>query len=257
MDTQEDPMELSEFFAANPQVAVAFSGGVDSAYLLYEAARHGARVKAYFVKTAFQPDFESADGEKLARQLGVELEILPVEVLCRREIVENGPRRCYFCKTALFQALIAKAQADGFSLVVDGTNASDQVADRPGMQALAELGVRSPLRECGLSKAEIRERSRRAGLFTADKPAYACLATRIPTEEEITEEKLARTQWAETYLHQLGLRDFRVRLCQDLARIQVRQEDIPLVLEQREAINAYLTERYRGVVLDLEVRHGI
>lgn len=250
-------MDISDFFQENPQAAIAFSGGVDSAFLLYCAARYGNRVRAYYVQTAFQPEFERRDARQLAQQLGVGLTVLEEDVLDDGQILENSPRRCYYCKRRLFRRLTEAARADGFSLVLDGTNASDDLSDRPGVQALMELGVRSPLRECGLTKQEIRRRSQEAGLFTFDKPAYACLATRIPTGEPITEEKLDRTQWAEDYLYSLGLRDFRVRLWQDTARIQLREADLPLAAAHREAIVTQLKRRYRGVVLDLEVRHAL
>ena len=122
------------------------------------------------------------------------------------------------------------------------------------MQALRELCVRSPLRECGLTKPEIRRLSKEAGLFTHDKPAYACLATRIPSGDVITPEKLARTEKAEGYLHTLGLRDFRVRTLGDTARIQVTESDLQTVLKNRAAIFSHLKQLYSGVVLDLEVR---
>ena len=122
------------------------------------------------------------------------------------------------------------------------------------MQALRELSVRSPLRECGLKKAEIRRLSKEAGLFTHDKPAYACLATRIPTGDAITPESLARTEEAEGYLHSLGLRDFRVRTLGDTARIQVTAADLETVLNNRETIVSHLKTLYSGVTLDLEVR---
>ena len=169
-------------------------------------------------------------------------------------VKENPQNRCYYCKQALFTAIMRKAYSDGFSLLLDGTNASDQVADSPGMQALKELSVRSPLRECGLTKAEIRRRSKDVGLFTSDKPAYACLATRIPTGEEITPEKLRQTEAAESFLMELGLRDFRVRFREDAALIQVTQRDLQTVLEHRETIVNRLKEDYRSVMLDLEVR---
>lgn len=250
-------MEISAFFREHPQAAIAFSGGVDSAYLLYCAARYAARVRAYYVQTAFQPEFERRDARALAAQLGVELTVLEEDVLADPQVLENSPRRCYYCKRRLFRRLTEEARADGFSLVLDGTNASDDLSDRPGVQALRELGVRSPLRECGMTKQEIRRRSQQAGLFTFDKPAYACLATRIPTGEMITEEKLDRTQWAEDHLFSLGLRDFRVRLWQDAARIQICQEDIPVLAAHREEIVETLKHRYSGVVLDLEVRHAL
>lgn len=247
-------MTLTQFWQANPKAAIAFSGGVDSAYLLYSAIHSGAEVKAYYAKTAFQPTFELEDAEKLARQLGVEMEILSIDILRVPNVGDNPENRCYYCKTALFSAITDAAKRDGFSLLLDGTNASDEASDRPGMQALRELCVRSPLRECGLTKMEIRRLSREAGLFTHNKPAYACLATRIPTGDAITPEKLARTEAAESYLHNLGLRDFRVRTLGDTARIQVTEPDLDTVLRNRNAIVSRLKQLYCGVTLDMEVR---
>ena len=247
-------MNLTQFWKENPKAAIAFSGGVDSAYLLYSAVQSGANVKAYYAKTAFHPAFELEDAKKLAAQLGAEMEILTLDVLSVPKVAENPANRCYYCKTAIFSAMTAAAKRDGFPLILDGTNASDDASDRPGMQALRELFVRSPLRECGLTKTEIRRLSKEAGLFTHDKPAYACLATRIPTGDIITRSKLARTEDAETYLHSLGLRDFRVRTLGDLARIQVTESDLQTVLKNRDAIVSHLKKLYSGVMLDLEVR---
>ena len=247
-------MNLTQFWKENPKAAIAFSGGVDSAYLLYSAIQSGANVKAYYAKTAFQPAFELEDAKKLAAQLGAEMEILTLDVLSVPNVAENPATRCYYCKTAIFSAISSAAKRDGFSLILDGTNASDDASDRPGMRALRELCVRSPLRECGLTKKEIRRLSKEAGLFTHDKPAYACLATRIPAGDAITPEKLARTEDAEGYLHSLGLRDFRVRTLGDTARIQVTAADLKTVLNNRETIVSHLKTLYSGVTLDLEVR---
>ena len=173
-------MTLEQFFQENPRCALGFSGGVDSAYLLYAGVKAGADIRPYFIKTAFQPSFELADAQKLAEGLGVEVTVLELDALADPRVAANPADRCYFCKQNLFRTLKERAIADGYPVLLDGTNASDEAGDRPGMRALAELSVRSPLRECGLTKAEIRARSREAGLFTWDKPAYACLATRVP-----------------------------------------------------------------------------
>ena len=247
-------MDLKQFWTEHPKAAIAFSGGVDSAYLLYSAVKAGARVKAYYAKTAFQPRFELEDAVRLAENVGAEMEVLEIDVLGVPCVAENPKNRCYYCKKALFSSISAAAKEDGFDLILDGTNASDDAGDRPGMKALAELAVRSPLRECGLTKEEIRRRSKEAGLFTHDKPAYAGLATRIPTGETIPREKLARTEDAEDFLRNLGLRDFRVRTFHDTARIQVTAEELSLVLENREKITDRLKQAYSGVLLDLEVR---
>ena len=247
-------MELSAFFQENPKIALAFSGGVDSAYLLYAAKRYGKRVKAYYVKTAFQPQFELEDAQRLAEELSAEIEVLKVDILCQSIIVNNPADRCYHCKKELFSRILKAAQEDGFSVLLDGTNASDEASDRPGLRAIAELSVRSPLRECGLTKAQIRQLSKEAGLFTHDKPAYACLATRIPTGECITEEKLLRTEQAEGYLSRMGLRDFRVRSQGTSAKIQVTETDLALLMQHREDILSELKKHYTSVMLDLEVR---
>lgn len=247
-------MTLSEFFAQHPRAALGFSGGVDSAYLLYAAVACGADVQPYFIKTAFQPQFELDDARRLCDGLGVALTVLETDILQCAAVAENGPERCYHCKRALFSLLAARAAQDGYPLLLDGTNASDDVQSRPGMRALRELQVRSPLRECGLTKPEIRRLSKEAGLFTWDKPAYACLATRIPTGTPITVEALRATEEAESFLFSLGLRDFRVRFFGGAARLQVPQSQLPLVLSLREQIVTELRPRYGAVLLDLEVR---
>lgn len=247
-------MDLEQFFQENPKVAIAFSGGVDSSYLLYAARKCGAKVKAYYVKTAFQPQFELEDAERLAEDLGAEMKILQLDILCRELVTANPPDRCYHCKKVLFTTIIDAAKSDGFAVLLDGTNATDDVADRPGMRALEELAVRSPLRECGLTKEAIRRRSKEAGLFTHDKPAYACLATRIPTGETITAEKLQKTETAESWLASLGLRDFRVRMQGSSAKLQVTAADLDTVLQNREKIVKKLKQYYSNVLLDLEVR---
>ena len=249
-------MTLEAFIKENPKTALAFSGGVDSSYLLYAAVQAGAEVRAYYVKTAFQPEFEYEDAMRLAKQLGAEVTVLRLDALCDPQVAANPANRCYYCKQNIFGSIWRAARADGFSVLLDGTNASDQADDRPGMKALRELKVRSPLREAGLTKAMIREKSRLAGLFTWDKPAYACLATRIPTGETITEEKLTRTEWAESYLMGLGFSDLRVRLLESCARVQLPKEQQEAFLDRREEILAVLKTRYSGVLLDMEARDG-
>ena len=247
-------MELIRFFTEHPKAAIAFSGGVDSAYLLYAAIRAGADVTAYCACTEFQPRFELEDAMSLASSLGARLVFLRLSALEDETIVSNPENRCYFCKRRIFSAILKRAESDGYDLLLDGTNASDDLSQRPGSRALAELSVRSPLLEAGLTKAEIRRLSREAGLPTWDKPAYACLATRIPAGEPITREALARTERAESYLSSLGFRDFRVRTRGNGALLQVRQEDLPLVLSRREEIVNTLKGDYVSVTLDLEVR---
>ena len=247
-------MTLEAFFRETPKAALAFSGGVDSAYLLYAAMRWGTDVRAYYVQSAFQPQFERRDAERLAAELGASMRVLTADVLSAPQVAANPPDRCYYCKRVIFETIAKAAAEDGYSVLLDGTNASDDAGDRPGMRALRELAVRSPLRECGLAKGEIRRLSKEAGLFTWDKPAYACLATRIPTGGAITEEALRKTEAAEDFLFSLGLTDFRVRLLRGCARIQVPEAQIPRMLEKRREILDALGKLYSGVLLDLEVR---
>ena len=247
-------MTLTEFFGAYPRVAIAFSGGVDSAYLLFAALQNGAEVCAYYVKSAFQPQFELDDARRLAEQLHAEIKVLPLDVLACDPVAANPADRCYHCKKAIFHRIAEAAAADGFSVLLDGTNASDEEGDRPGMRALRELQVLSPLRLCGLTKPEIRQKSREAGLFTWNKPAYACLATRIPAGEPITREKLTATETAENFLFSLGFTDFRVRMVGTAAKLQCPEEQLPRLLEHREEIVKELKRTYSSVLLDMEVR---
>ncbi|MBR3469510.1 MAG: ATP-dependent sacrificial sulfur transferase LarE [Lachnospiraceae bacterium] len=247
-------MELQEFFRENPKVAVAFSGGVDSSYLLYAAKQYAKEVRAYYVSAEFQPRFEYEDAMRLAKEIGAQVSVIKLSALEIPKVAENPTNRCYYCKQGIFGAIWKAAKEDGFSVLLDGTNASDDAGDRPGMKALAELSVRSPLRECGLTKAQIRELSKEAGLFTWDKPAYACLATRIPAGEVITKEKLARTEAAEGFLFSLGFKDFRVRSKEGHARIQLPEAQWGLLMQHRAEILQELSKYYETVSLDLEVR---
>ena len=247
-------MKLKEFFEEHPRVAIAFSGGVDSAYLLYAAKLYAKEVCAYYVKTAFQPQFELEDAMRLAKELDAKMRIISLDVLANAEVAANPKNRCYFCKKCIFSAIIKEAAADGFTDLLDGTNASDDADDRPGMKALQELSVYSPLRICGLPKSEIRKLSKEAGLFTWDKPAYACLATRISAGTVIEKRLLERTELAEDYLFSLGFTDFRVRTVGEMAKLQLIAKDIPLFVENRSKILDRLKEHYASVCLDLEVR---
>ena len=239
---------------AADSAAVAFSGGTDSAFLLWAAKNSGCNVCAYYIKTVFQPAFELEDARRLAEELSVPMKVIEADILSCPEAAANGPERCYYCKRTLFTLLRRAAEKDGHTILLDGTNASDQAEDRPGMKALRELEVRSPLRECGITKEEVRRLSEEAGLFTWDKPAYACLATRVPTGTAITQEDLKRVEQAESRLSEMGFQDFRVRLLGDGARIQITAEQMQKALERREEITAALKPLFSAVMLDLEAR---
>ena len=247
-------MELKEFFKLHPKVAVACSGGVDSAFLLHEAARFAQDVGAYFVKSVFQPAFEQEDALKCCEQAGVSLHVIEADVLSSERISSNPPDRCYHCKKEIFTRIQEQASKDGFDVVLEGTNASDDAQDRPGMRALAELGVKSPLRECGYTKARIREEARRAGLFVHNKPAYACLATRIPGGTAITQAMLEKIEGAEQKMFGLGFTDFRIRVFHDAARIQLKDTEMEMFCEKRAEVAQALRPYFDTILLDLGVR---
>ena len=248
------PAALAEFFAAHPRMALAFSGGTDSAYLLYAATACGCDVKAFYARSAFQPEFERRDALRLAAQLGAAMAQVPLDVLAVKRVRANPANRCYYCKQAIFTALAEAARAEGYPEIMDGTNASDDAGDRPGMRALHELGVLSPLRLCGVTKAEVRALSRRAGLFTADKPAYACLATRIPAGTPIEADALRRVEGAEGALFDLGYTDLRVRVFHGAARLQLPAAQLERAAREREAVREALKPYFDVVLLDLKER---
>ena len=252
--TKAVPASLAAFFAAHPRLALAFSGGADSAYLLYAATACGCDVKAYYVQSAFQPAFEREDARRLASELGARVQFIPLDALGDDTVGANPADRCYHCKRRVFAAILQAAKADGYDTVIDGTNASDDAGDRPGMRALEELRVLSPLRLCGITKAQLREYSRQAGLFTWDKPAYACLATRVPTGTPLSEALLQRIEGAEDRLFDLGFTDFRCRVYHDAARLQFRRDQLERALTLRDAIRAALKPYFDVILLDTEVR---
>ncbi len=249
-------MTLSEFFLQNQSLAIAFSGGVDSSYLICAAQKAGVRVKGYYVKSAFQPYFETEDAIRLAKEYSLDIEILTADVLSSEIVCSNPSDRCYHCKRLIFTAIIEKAKADGFPVICDGTNASDDVSDRPGMRALAEFGVISPLRLCGITKDDIRELSRELTLFTSEKPAYACLATRIPTGHKITADILKKVEDCESGLLWLGFSDFRVRVVGNSARLQLNPADLPLFASKQSEVSELLLGSFTDAVLDLKTLRG-
>lgn len=236
---------------------VAFSGGVDSTFLL-RACREalGERVKAVTAVTPYIARFEIEDARRLAREIGVGHEILTLPVC--GGIEDNPKDRCYRCKRFLFSEICAMAKEQGYAYVLDGSNFDDTKDFRPGMAALRELGIRSPLLENGLTKAEIRALSRDLGLSTWDKPAYACLLTRIPYGTTVRMEDLREIEEAEAYLMSIGFRAVRVRKHGDLARIEVARGDRGRFMREElfDSISEKLKEiGFRHVTMDMEGYH--
>lgn len=181
---------LDKFCLEHPRVALAFSGGCDSSYLLAALVDRGVDVRPYYVNTAFQASFELDDARRVAREVGVDVHVIELDILSNNTICSNSVDRCYWCKRFIFSNILDKAKPAGFEILVDGTNASDDPARRPGFRALEELAVLSPLRLANMTKDDIRAASHALGLSTADKPNFSCYATKIETGQKITQERL-------------------------------------------------------------------
>ena len=248
---------LHELLRGIGRAAVAFSGGVDSALLAAEAHDVlGGESAAVTIVSPLLPADEREDALRLARGLKLNHFVVEMDELSDPAFAVNPSDRCYICKRMRFLRMAEWARERGFPWLLDGSNADDSRDYRPGMRALAELdGVRSPLLEAGLTKAEIRTLSRERGLFTWNKPAKACLASRIPYGEPVTREGLARVEAAERFL--AGIlppnAQFRVRSHGDLARIEAGREELPLLLEAADSIHDALQGAgFRYVTLDLK-----
>ena len=236
--------------------AVAFSSGVDSTFLLRVVHEElGGRVVAVTVRSHTFPKRELEEAVAFCRAEGVRHEVIDSDELSVPGFAENPPDRCYHCKKAIFGKIIGFALANGLAAVLEGSNVADDGDYRPGRRAIKELGVRSPLHDAGLTKGEIRELSKKMGLPTADKPSFACLASRFPYGERITAEGLKRVERAEQWLVDagLGLAQLRVRSHGDMARIEVPPEAIPrLAAHAAEIAAAFRGFGFAYAALDLQ-----
>jgi uncharacterized protein len=246
---------LSRALRNLPAVVVAYSGGVDSAYLAWAATQAlGARALCVTADSASYPEFHRELATRIAREFGLNHQIIRTGEMARPEYRANPANRCYYCKQELYSHLTAIARDRGIPVITDGSNADDRGDYRPGRQAAREFGVRSFLDEVGLSKTEIRELSREAGLPTWDEPASACLSSRIPYFSEITDDKLRMVEHAERVLRDLGFRVCRVRHHDTIARLEIGRNEMARALEPdiAEILDRELRAiGYQHVTLDL------
>jgi len=255
---------LESLLASFDSLIIAFSGGVDSAYLAYAATRVlGPSALCITADSPSYPDHHRQLALRLAREFALRHEIIRTAELERTEYRANPVNRCYYCKHELYTSLSRLASERGFAAVADGSNADDRGDYRPGRQAAREFGVRSPLDEAGLSKADIRELSRRAGLPTWDEPASACLSSRIPYHSEVTDGKLRMIEQAESVLRSLGFRVCRVRHHDPagtatrgtLARLEIGRDEMARVLDPAimdRIVSELRTIGYQHVTIDLQ-----
>jgi len=237
------------------RVVIAYSGGLDSTFLLKAAvdALGKDNVIAVTARSATYPASEYREAKRLARRMGARLITIRTDELEMKDFRRNPVNRCYYCKKELFSKLDAIRRKFNMSFVCDGTNVDDLKDIRFGKKAAKELGVRSPLLEAGIAKADIRRFSKRLGLPTHDKPSFACLASRIPFNSDITSKDLARIEGGEEVLRRLGFRQVRLRLHGDIARLEFAKKDLTKAVKLKDAITAKLKRLgFTYVTLDLE-----
>lgn len=256
MTLQEKYTNLTNYLKSLNSAVIAFSGGVDSTFLLKVAHDVlGENTVAVTAKSCSFPEREMQEATEFCQKNGIRQIIIESNEMNLPEYRSNPKNRCYYCKKELFTKLKQTAEEQGFAYVMEGSNVDDLGDYRPGLQAIAELGVKSPLREAGLTKNEIRELSQKMNLPTWKKPSFACLASRIPYGDEITEEKLKRVECSEQLLHDLGFIQARVRVHGDMARIEIEPEKLTEIIQSEirdKIIYEFKQYGFTYITLDLQ-----
>ena len=257
MELAEKHQRLQQSIARYRTVAVAYSGGVDSTLLLKVAVDclGSDKVLALTVRSPLHPDFETQESQDLAQQIGARQLLVTKDPLADPEVAANQPRRCYYCKKALYQQLLQLATEHNCEAVLDGSNLDDLDDYRPGQEALGELQIASPLLEAGLSKAEVRLLSKQLQLPSWDKQAFACLASRIPYGIPLTRERLQQVERCEAWLRQQGFSNYRVRYHQELARIEIPENEFSRLLDaelRQKLVASFKSSGFTYVSLDLQ-----
>lgn len=242
---------------AQGNVTVAFSGGVDSSLLLklaVEAAReYGTRVYAILMHTMLHPAGEAGEARTSAAEMGAEFRMLSIDELQGAGILDNPEDRCYRCKKYLFEQLVQESRGLGVSVVLEGTNEDDLHVYRPGLRAVKELGIISPLADAGLVKEEVRRLAGDLGIPASNKPSTPCLATRFPYGTRLSHENMRKVEKGEKFIRELGFYNVRLRIHGDIVRIEVNTEEFGELMRKREEITAYLKKLgYSYVTLDME-----
>ncbi len=248
-------MDIKEFFESNNKVALAFSGGVASSYLLKVAIECGADITAYYVKSEFQSQAQQKAAIKIASSVRAKMKIVHLNSLAVASVAENGDNRCYQCKTNLLKSVVSVAKNDGYDLVIDGSTTTDlENADSVTKKANEELGIFSPLAEAGIDNKTVETLAKDYDIVKRTKPSYSCLATRINKNEQITADKLEIIEIVEEYLSDMGFINYRLRTVQDMAILEVSKNDAVMALGLREELIRQLSPFYSKVLLDLNYR---
>jgi len=255
-ETEKRFLNLKNYLSTLKSAAIAYSGGVDSTLLLYTAALNpDLNLVAYTVKNSMVTDDEIRSAVSVTSSTGIEHKILDIDILYHKEVIENSPERCYHCKKIIMNKIISDASLNGIYTILEGSHSGDMNDYRPGLRAINELGVISPLKNAGFDKKSIYELSAYLKLPTSEKESYPCLATRIPYGTPITVELLNKAELAENILASFGFKRIRARLHGDILRIEISEEMIPEIAsaEMRKKVFAELQKAgFKYITLDLQ-----